>query len=162
VNIVAEFILKELTMRPSKIRRTSVDNITASTLALLLVFTFAGKVAAAESCPVTDKDIEKASSYMDAVVLRVQEAGNCNAAFRLARACQFGTSGDNQLDDIVRSKCEPLFLPRASLAIKAAYKKALRKCDRIAERNEGTMFMSFAAVCRAGAARDFAQRTGQH
>jgi hypothetical protein len=153
--------LKELTMHPGKIRRISVDSVIASTLVLLLACALSGKVIAAETCPVTDKDIENASSYMDAVVLRVQEAGDCNLAFRLARACQFGTSGDNQLDDIVRSKCEPLFLPRASLAIRAAYKKALRKCDRIAERNEGTMFMSFAAVCRAGKARDFAQRAGR-
>jgi hypothetical protein len=58
----------------------------------------------------------------------------------------------------VGSKCEPLFLRKAGPAAKKAYRQARRHCDSIAENNEGTMYQGFAAVCRAGAARDFARR----
>jgi hypothetical protein len=128
--------------------------------ALAAVFICLGEAWAIPSCPVTEKNIEKASSYMDAVRTIVQGAASCPRAYQLMQSCQFGTSGDNELADMVQSKCEPLFLPTATPAVRGAYKMALSKCDKIAERNEGTMYMSFAAVCRAGASRDFARKYG--
>jgi hypothetical protein len=134
-------------------KRVSIGFLLGALGALL----FLDQADAAESCRVTVAEIEKAASYMDAVVSKVRAEPGCARAYHLAEVCQFGTSGDNQLADIVQSKCEPSFLPAASAKTRAAYRTALAKRDRIAERNEGTMYMSFAAICRAGAARDFAK-----
>ncbi|ACK49070.1 hypothetical protein Msil_0087 [Methylocella silvestris BL2] len=113
---------------------------------------------AAEKCPVGDIAAEKAGGYANAVKAALEDAPNCERAYKALAACQLGSSGDNALSDIVRSKCEPLFLVRASPATKQAYKKARQRCDKIAERNEGSMYQGFAAVCQAGAARDFARQ----
>ena len=113
---------------------------------------------ASTRCPVTDKEIDDASSYMDAVTSRVKQTSTCSGAYRIMDACQFGTSGDNELADIVQFKCEPLFMPTASHRLKVIYRKALNRCDDIAKKNDGTMYMSFAAVCRAKTSQDFAAR----
>jgi hypothetical protein len=116
----------------------------------------AGEAWAAQTCPVTDKDVERAASYADAVTRLVRGASSCQKAYQLLESCSFGTSGDNELADLVQSKCEPMFLPSAARSVKDAYKKAQKNCDKIAERNEGTMYQSFAAICRARASRDLA------
>ena len=109
-------------------------------------------------CPVDDAAAEKAGGYATAVEAALKAATDCQRAYQTLAACQLGSSRDNALADIVRSKCEPLFMGKASAATKRAYKKALARCDRIAEKNEGTMYQSFAAICQARAARDFASR----
>ncbi|PNG27374.1 hypothetical protein [Methylocella silvestris] len=118
----------------------------------------AAPATAAEKCPVSDAAAEKAGGYANAVNAAVKDARNCEQAYRALAACQLGSSADNPLSDIVRSKCEPLFMGRANPATKQSYKKALQRCDKIAERNEGSMYQGFAAVCQAGAARDFARK----
>jgi len=120
-----------------------------------------GAAFAVEQCPVNDADTEKADSYFEAVKAAVRNAPNCRRAFKMTEACQFGDSKTNRLLEIVESKCEPLFMPRAGSATKKAYEKAQYRCDNIARRNPGTMYQSFAAVCRAGAAADFARKYGQ-
>src|SRR5262249_43571737 len=105
---------------------------------------------AVEQCPVGDAEAEKAGGYVEAVKAAVRNAPNCERAFKLTEGCQFGDSKTNRLLEIVESKCEPLFIKRAGAATKKAYKKAQARCDKIAERNSGTMYQSFAAVCRAG------------
>ena len=114
-----------------------------------------------EQCPVTEADTEKAGSYVQAVEATVQMAPNCERAFRITEACEFGDSKTNRLLEIVESKCEPLFLPRVGSATRKAYAKAKDRCDDIARRSPGTMYQSFSAVCRAGAAADFAHKYGQ-
>lgn len=69
-----------------------------------------------------------------------------------------GSSGDNALAAIVQSKCDPLFMGKADPGAKNGYKKAQASCDRIAEKNEGTMYQGLAAVCRAKASRDLARK----
>jgi hypothetical protein len=113
---------------------------------------------AAEPCAVDDKAVEQAGGYGNAVEAAVRAATTCEGSYRTFAACQLGSSGDNALAEIVLGKCEPLFMRKVGPAAKAAYKKALVRCDRIAERNEGTMYQGLAAVCRAGAARDFARK----
>jgi len=113
---------------------------------------------AAEQCPITDAAITKAGSYVAAVEAIVKSAPDCERAYKTLEICQLGSSGDNALSDIVRKKCEPLFLGNASRGVKAAYKKKLAGCERIAKQNEGTMYLGLAAVCQARAARDFARK----
>jgi hypothetical protein len=49
-------------------------------------------------------------------------------------------------------------MDKIGAAKKKAYKKVLDRCNKIAEKNVGTMYQSFAAVCQAGVARDFARK----
>jgi hypothetical protein len=113
-------------------------------------------VIAAQQCPVSDAAAEKAGGYASAVKAAVKDASNCKNAYKTLEACQLGSSADNLLAGMVQSKCEPLFMGQANSATKKAYKKAQDECNKIAEKNEGTMYQGFAAVCRAKAAWDFA------
>jgi hypothetical protein len=116
------------------------------------------RVVAAEACPVDDKAVEKAGGYVNAIEVAVNAESTCESSYRTYVACQLGSSGDNALAEIVRGKCEPLFIGKLSPATKAAYKKAQARCNQIAEKNQGTMYQGLAAVCRAKAARDLARR----
>lgn len=120
-----------------------------------------GAIAPAKKCPVGDAEAEKAGSYSAAVEAAVRDAPDCEKAFAALEACQLGSSADNALSEIVREKCEPLFLPKAKPTKKEAYKKAQDRCNEIAEKTEGSMYQSFTAVCLAGAARDFAKKGGR-
>ncbi len=113
---------------------------------------------ATEQCPINDAAITQAGSYVAAVEVVVKSAPDCERAYKTLEICQLGSSGDNALSDIVRKKCEPLFLGKASRGVKAAYKKKLTGCERIAKQNEGTLYLGLAAVCQARAARDFARK----
>ncbi len=131
-----------------------------SILALAAGVSPGGSALAIEQCPFGDTESENAGGYVEAVIAAVRNTPNCERAFKITEACQFGDSKTNSLLDIVESKCEPLFMKKAGAATKTAYKKAQARCDKIAEKNSGTMYQSFAAVCRAGAARDFARKYG--
>lgn len=120
-----------------------------------------GAALAVEQCPISDAQAEKAGGYVEAVMASVRNAPNCERAFKLTESCQFGDSKTNRLLEFVEAKCEPLFMSSSNSAIKKAYQKAQARCDTIAKRNSGTMYQSFAAVCRAGAARDFARKYGR-
>jgi hypothetical protein len=87
----------------------------------------------------------------------VNAAPDCERAFEVLDACQLGSSGDVALSDIVRGKCEPLFVGKAGPGVLKAYKKKQAGCARIAKK-EGTMYLGLAAVCEARAARNFARR----
>ncbi|QGM47206.1 hypothetical protein [Methylocystis heyeri] len=130
-------------------------------IALVAMILIDGPAFAVEQCPVSDAATEKAGGYVEAVLAAVRNAPNCEHAVKILEACQFGDSKTNRLLEIVEGKCEPLFMPKASPAVKTAYKKAQARCDAIAVKNSGTMYQSFAAVCRAGKARDFARKYGQ-
>jgi hypothetical protein len=125
-------------------------------LALAVAVFSSGPAIAVGKCPVNDSDAEKAGSYAQAVEAAVRRAPNCNRAYRILEACQLGSTADNPLADTVQSKCEPMFMDKADAAMRKAYKKAQDRCNKIAEQNSGTMYQSFAAVCLARTARDFA------
>ena len=129
-------------------------------LALIAALCFGASAFAVEQCPVSDADTDKAGSYFEAVKTAVRNAPNCERAFKITEACQFGDSKTNRLLEIVESKCEPLFMKKADAKTKTAYEKAQERCDEIPKKNPGPMYQSFAAVCRAEKARDFARRYG--
>ena len=116
------------------------------------------RLMAAEACPVGDKVVERAGGYVNAVNAAVKAGSTCERSYQTFVACLLGSSGDNALAEIVRGKCEPLFIGKVSTATKVAYKKAQVRCDQIAEKNQGTMYQGLAAVCRARAARDLARK----
>lgn len=128
--------------------------------AIALLVASGASAFAAEQCPVSDAAISKAGGYPQAVTAAMKTEFSCEGAYRILELCQLGSSGDNALSDIVLSKCEPRFLPKAVAATKAAYEKARAKCNKIAEKNEGSMYQSQAAVCIARSGRDFARKYG--
>jgi hypothetical protein len=128
-------------------------------VALFLVIAVAAPSAmAAEECTVNEAAITNAGGYGTAVEAAVKAAPDCERAFRTLDACQLGSSWDNALSDIVRAKCEPLFIGKANAGTMKAYKRKQASCAMIAKKNEGTMYMGLAAVCQARAARDFASK----
>ncbi|RTL78335.1 MAG: hypothetical protein EKK36_00225 [Bradyrhizobiaceae bacterium] len=134
------------------------DKIAVSTVLLIASAITSFPALAAEQCSINDAAITQAGSYVAAVEAVVSATPDCERAYKTLEICQLGSSGDNALSDIVRKKCEPLFLGKASRGVKAAYKKKLTGCERIAKQNEGTMYLGLAAVCQARAARDFARK----
>jgi hypothetical protein len=133
-------------------------HLLAVTLIGLTVADPSAQVMAAEACPVDDQAVEKVGGYVNAVEAVVKAGSTCERSYQTFVACQLGSSGDSALAEIVQGKCEPLFLGDASPATKRAYKKAQVLCDQIADKSQGTMYLGLAAVCRAGAARDFARK----
>ena len=132
-------------------------------LAAALIIGFAAahsgvRVMAAAACPVDDKAVEQAGGYVRAVEAAVKAGPTCERSYQTFVACQLGSSGDNALAEIVQGKCEPLFIGKVGPAARAAYKTAQARCNRIAEKSEGTMYQGLAAVCRAGVARDLARK----
>jgi hypothetical protein len=118
----------------------------------------ASPATATEQCHVNDAAITQAGGYGNAVEVAVKTAPGCERAFKTLDACQLGSSWDNALSDIVRAKCEPLFIGKANAGTLRAYKRKQAGCAQIAKKNEGTMYMVLAAVCQARAARDFARK----
>jgi hypothetical protein len=130
-----------------------------SLMLILLLSAFTAPARAAnEKCPISDAATEKAGGFAPAVTAAIKTAWSCSGAYQILEACQLGSSGDNVLSEEVLSKCEPMFLPKASAAIKESYKKARAKCDQIAVKKEGSMYQGQAAVCTARSARDFARK----
>jgi hypothetical protein len=132
----------------------------AALVSLSLVLAFDGHVMAAQPCPINEAAITKAGGYADAVSAAMKMEFSCEGAYRVLELCQLGSSGDNALSDIVLSKCEPRFLPKAVAATKAAYDKARAKCAKIADSNQGSLYQGQAAVCLARTGRDFAGKYG--
>lgn len=115
---------------------------------------------AADKCPISDEAEAKAGGRHQAIDAAMKAEFSCEGAYRILELCQLGSSGDNAFSDIVLKKCEPRFLPKALPATKTAYGKARATCDKIAEKNQGSMYQSQAAVCIARSARDFARKYG--
>lgn len=120
---------------------------------------FAAPALAAPKCPIDDEAAAKAGGFVNAVTAAVKTEFSCEGAFRVLDLCQIGSTADNALSDMVLTKCEPRFLPKALPATKAAYEKARAKCSKIAAK-DGTMYQGQAAVCLARTARDFARKHG--
>jgi hypothetical protein len=131
-------------------------------LKFVMLFIAANVVAspatAAEECPINDAAITQVGGYGNAVEAAVKAAPDCERAFKTLDACQLGSSWDNALSEIVRAKCEPLFIGKASAGTMRAYKRKQAGCAMIAKKNEGTMYIGLAAVCQARVARDFASK----
>jgi hypothetical protein len=115
--------------------------------ALALVLSFAAP-AAAEDCPAESRDD----------VVAAMKAASCNRAMQIASSCSGGATGDVGLTDAVEERCEGDFLTRLKAPQKKAYQREKDACDRKFSHEEGTMYISFAAFCRAKVAQRYSQR----
>ena len=98
------------------------------------------------------------SMTRDEIVDAINATPGCGQAMKLFEACEFGTSGDIQLGAAVEKKCEGDFLNRLKAPQKQAYQREKAACERQFGHGEGTMYMSFAAFCRAKVAQRYSQK----
>jgi hypothetical protein len=118
---------------------------------LAVILCLAAASARAEDCPAK-------STIMDDVIAALNEAPNCDRAMKVFEACEYGTSGDIRFGAVVEKKCERDFLPRLTEPQKHPYQREMRACDRKYRNEEGTIYRSFTAFCRAEVAQRYSQK----
>ena len=118
---------------------------------LAVVLSVAGTPARAMVC------MEK-SMTLDEVAGAIGAQKGCESAMKLFQECQLTASGDVQLGAAVEKTCEADFMPGLNTAQKQAYRREMRVCDQKYRNKSGTMYLSFAAFCRAEVAQRYSQR----
>ena len=118
---------------------------------LAVVISVAGTPARAMVC--MDK-----SMTLDEVADAISTRKSCESAMKLFQDCQLTASGDVDLGAAVEKKCEADFMPGLNTAQTRAYKREMRACDLKYRNKSGTMYLSFAAFCRAEVAQHYSQR----
>jgi len=118
---------------------------------LAVVLCLAATSARTEDCPA-------GSTLMDDVIAALNEAPDCDRAMKVFEACEYGTSGDIRFGAVVEKKCERDFLPHLAEPQSHLYQRDLRACDRKYRNQEGTMYRSFTAFCRAEVAQRYSQK----
>jgi hypothetical protein len=112
-------------------------------MAILAAIVFvAGPPAFAAVC--MDKSMTR-----DEIAAAISTTHGCEKAMAIFKDCQMSTSGDIALGAAVEKKCEADFLPRLTAAKKTAYRREMGACDRKYANEDGTMYRSFTAFCRA-------------
>ena len=124
----------------------------ALTAVLAVVVSFGSGPAFAAVC------LDKSMS-LEEIVGAIDATPGCEAAMKLFKDCEFGTSGDIQLGAAVEKKCEGDFRSRLKGSQKQAYQREIGVCDRKYRNESGTMYRSFTAFCRAEVAQRYSQRT---
>ncbi len=118
---------------------------------LTIIYSIAGAPASAAVC--LDK-----SMTVDEIADAISATPGCERAMAIFKDCQLGSSGDIQLGAAVEKKCEADFMPRLTAAKKKAYQRETGACDRKYQNEQGTMYRSFTAFCRAEVAQRYSQR----
>jgi len=98
------------------------------------------------------------SMTLDEIIDVINAAPGCARAMKVFEDCEFGSSGDVQLGAAVEKKCEADFLKRLTGPQKLAYQREMQACDRKYENEDGTMYRSFTAFCRAEVAQHYSRR----
>jgi hypothetical protein len=119
---------------------------------LAVILLLGGSPAWAEDCPATSRDD---------VIAAMEKAPSCSRAMQIASACSSGATGDVGLTDAVEARCEGDFLGRFDARQKRTYQREKDACDRKYSRHEGTMYISFAAFCRAKVAQRYSQKASK-
>jgi hypothetical protein len=87
----------------------------------------------------------------------LEHAGSCRAAFAKLSECSWGSSADLAFGDVVVKVCEREFLAKLTAAGKANYAAEAALCAYEHALQDGTMYRSMEALCRAEVASRFAQ-----
>lgn len=91
----------------------------------------------------------------------VRKAPTCKAALEVMTACAYGASGDLALGQVVRERCEADFPKTMSKAQRAVYDQGIKRCNTKYRNEDGTMYRSFEAFCRAELAAKIAAKPGK-
>ena len=108
--------------------------------------------------PANAADCPAKSSMMDDIIAVLDDASSCDRAIKIFQACEYGTSGDIRFGAVVEKKCEADFLRHLKKPQEIAYRHELRLCDRKYANQQGTMYRSFTAFCRAEVAQRYSRR----
>lgn len=92
----------------------------------------------------------------DALAKALSESKSCDAAAAKMKDCAWGSSADTQFAAIVIKKCEKTFFDKLSPAAQKRYGEEMQLCAYEYARQEGTMYMSAAALCQVDVAAHFA------
>jgi hypothetical protein len=122
-------------------------------LGIVLAAAFCAPTMAEEPCSA------KSLSYDD-VIAAISGAPDCARADNIMNACRFNASGDVGLAQAVEDKCEPTFLAGLSRTQRRRYAAKGASCLSKYAGEEGTMYVSFAATCKAEVAVDYARKYG--
>jgi hypothetical protein len=114
---------------------------------MLALCMIASTSAYTAQCPATDRN---------GIADILDTAPTCYQSYALFMACSAGTSVDVGLSEIVTRKCEGAFLKKLTTAGRQAYNKQMSQCGAKYKNEFGTMYLSFAASCRANVARHYA------
>ncbi len=120
-------------------------------LAIVIVFSAAGAPLFAAVC------IDK-SMTPDEIIAVINAAPGCDQAIKIFEDCEYGASGDVLLGAAVEKKCEADFRSRLTAATKKAYQHQMGVCDRKYAKEDGTMYRSFTAFCRAEVSQRYARQ----
>jgi hypothetical protein len=99
----------------------------------------------AMDCPVETR----VEGTLDAKADAIRHAPTCKRAYAIMQACAYTASGDVALGTALRENCEPLFLTKLSKAQRRAYDRGQKRCGDKYAHEDGTMYRSFSAFCRA-------------
>jgi hypothetical protein len=112
--------------------------------------------AHAEDCPVETQVQGTLEAKEDAI----RKAPTCKRAYEIMEACSYVASGDTGLGKAVRERCEPEFMRRLIKAQRRGYDQEQRHCSNKYAHESGTMYVSFAAFCRAESTVKYARNYG--
>jgi hypothetical protein len=98
------------------------------------------------------------SMSSDEIVDVINASPGCERAMKVFKDCAYTASGDVQLGAAVEKKCERDFLGQLTAPGKHAYQRKMRVCDRKYRNEEGTMYRSFTAFCRAEVAQRYSRQ----
>jgi hypothetical protein len=100
-----------------------------------------GAPANAADCPV------KRSG--DAISDALEKAPTCDAAQKVFEACAYVASIDSMFGGIVTEKCEKDFLDKLNVSQRENYDRKKDACTKKYAKKEGTMYISFMAMCHS-------------
>ena len=98
---------------------------------------------------------------MDAekIINRIEASATCAEAAGVAESCGWGSSIDVHFAGSAIAVCEKDF-QRISRADRQAYGRLNGQCEKKYEKEEGTMYRSFAAYCRLSVAKTYSSAFG--
>jgi uncharacterized protein len=95
-------------------------------------------------------------SPLDNLAKALTEAKSCVAAAAKMHHCAWGSSADTQLVPIVVEKCERTFFDKLAPSAKKSYVGEMQLCAYKYARQQGTMYISAAALCQMDVAVRYA------
>jgi hypothetical protein len=123
--------------------------------AFAVVLALPGAVRAVD-CPVETQ----VQGTLEAKEQAIRKAPTCKRAYEIMEACAYTASGDTGLGEALRERCEPEFLLKVSKAQRRIYAAEQKRCSNKYAHESGTMYVSFAAFCRAESTVKYAARYG--
>jgi len=126
-----------------------MSDLLASILSLVVAVSVTSAAAAAAECPTLD-----GAGRLELL----EHAPTCDRSLELFELCSYGASGDVGLSTVVIKKCEGDFLAKLNASQRRTYGREQQRCAHKYEKEEGTMYVSFAAFCTADLARSYAHR----